>query len=214
MFQQARVRLAKTLGHIFISPFGPVRFRDFFLADVLTSTITPIQMSMIVYCYFIAKNQYGERDWKQGDTVNWDTQCTVPHKIYTTLGFIPYWWRFAQCLNKRRSSGQNVHLINAGKYFSCIMWTFAALWYHKYDYNTAFYIWLSIHLVSSAYAYAWDIYMDWGLLRSKSPGKYALRDRITYPQNFYYFAMVTDFILRFFWIVPIFKMGDAVFNNY
>ena len=107
-------------------------------------------------------------------------------------------------------------MINAGKYFSDICVPFAALWYVKYDYNTAFYIWLGVHIVSSTYSYAWDIYMDWGLLRSKSPGKYGLRDKLNYPAEFYYFAIVTDFILRFFWIVPIFQLGkpDSVFNNY
>jgi hypothetical protein len=52
LFRQARWELAKSLGEIVISPFGLVRFRHFFLADVLTSTIIPIQMSMIIYCYF------------------------------------------------------------------------------------------------------------------------------------------------------------------
>ena len=69
----------------------------------------------------------------------------------------------------------HIHLINAGKYFSDLCVPFANIWYVHYDYNTAFWIWFSIHMVSSTYSYAWDIYMDWGLLRSKEKGTYGLR---------------------------------------
>mmetsp|Transcript_1170 Transcript_1170/g.802 ORF Transcript_1170/g.802 Transcript_1170/m.802 type:complete len:84 (+) Transcript_1170:2124-2375(+) len=41
-YRQARVQLVKTMGHIVISPFGKVRFRHFFFADVLTSMVTPL----------------------------------------------------------------------------------------------------------------------------------------------------------------------------
>ena len=43
--------------------------------------------------------------------------------------------------------------------------------------------------------------MDWGLLRSTESGKYALRDKMKYGVKFYYFAMTTNAILRFFWVV-------------
>lgn len=72
------------------------------------------------------------------------------------------------------------------------------------------------HFIASSYSYAWDIYMDWGLLRSKEPGSYALRAKMNYPAWFYYYAMVSDLILRFFWIVPLFRLGqpDSAFNNF
>lgn len=41
-YLKGRVQLAKTLWHIIISPFGKVRFRHFFLADVITSMTGPI----------------------------------------------------------------------------------------------------------------------------------------------------------------------------
>ena len=37
MYGQARIELAYTIYNILISPFGKVRFKDFFFADVLTS---------------------------------------------------------------------------------------------------------------------------------------------------------------------------------
>jgi hypothetical protein len=58
-------------------------------------------------------------------------------------------------------------------------------------------------MIASSYSYAWDIYMDWGLLRSKNPKTYGLREKLNYPVWFYYYAIVSDFLLRFFWIVTL-----------
>ena len=38
-----------------ISPLGPVRFKDFFLGDILTSATRPLADSMFVVCYFSYK---------------------------------------------------------------------------------------------------------------------------------------------------------------
>lgn len=51
-YLRGRIQLAKTLWHILISPFGKVRFRHFFLADVITSMTGPIQHLMIITCYY------------------------------------------------------------------------------------------------------------------------------------------------------------------
>ena len=76
-------------------------------------------------------------------------------------------------------------------------------WYTAYDYNTAFWVFFAVHMIASSYSYAWDIYMDWGLLRSKDPKTYGLREKLNYPVWFYYYAIVSDFLLRFFWIVTL-----------
>ena len=89
------------------------------------------------------------------------------------MGFLPYWFRFAQCLNKYHDSGLKNHLINAGKYFSDLCVPFAALYLVKPkepsllkdEVDVAFWIYLIIKIISATYSYAWDIYMDWGLLR-------------------------------------------------
>jgi len=90
------------------------------------------------------------------------------------------------------------------------------LWYVKYDFNEAFWIWFAIHFWASGYSYCWDIYMDWGLLRSKAKGHYALRDKINYPAWFYYYAIVSDLILRYFWVITIFRLGapNSPFNTF
>ena len=47
------------------------------------------------------------------------------------MGFLPYWFRFAQCLHKYHESRMRPHLVNAGKYFSDLCVPFAALWLVK-----------------------------------------------------------------------------------
>ena len=46
--------------------------------------------------------------------------------------------------------------------------------------------------------------MDWGLFRCFESNNYLLRKQIKYPARFYYTAMVTNFILRFWWIIGVF----------
>jgi hypothetical protein len=211
-YRSTRYQILCSLGHILISPFGLVRFRHFFLADVLTSIITPLQETMIIYCYFAGP----EHNWRYSTKVDFSQECVPAHKIYTTIAFLPYWFRLAQCLRKHHDTEQKIHLINAGKYFSDCCVPLAALWYTKYDYNAKFWLWFAVHMWASLYSYAWDIYMDWGLLRSTDPGTYGLRAKLNYHPYFYYYAIVSDFVMRMFWVVPIFQLGqpDSPFNTF
>ena len=51
-YLRGRVQVAKTLFNIFISPFGKVRFRHFFLADVITSMTASLENTATITCYF------------------------------------------------------------------------------------------------------------------------------------------------------------------
>lgn len=46
--------------------------------------------------------------------------------------------------------------------------------------------------------------MDWGLCRTKQEGKYALREKLYYRREFYYYAIVSDLILRCTWTITAF----------
>jgi hypothetical protein len=43
--------------------------------------------------------------------------------------------------------------------------------------------------------------MDWGLIRSKKPESYGLREKTTFPKWMYYQAMVTNLLLRLVWVI-------------
>jgi hypothetical protein len=64
-------------------------------------------------------------------------------------------------------------------------------------------VYVPVGIVSTLYSYSWDVYMDWGLIRSNEPGKKFLRHKILFPKWFYYYAIVSNFILRFFWLLSL-----------
>ena len=125
------------------------------------------------------------------------------------VGFLPFWWRFWQCINKFVKQGVQHQITNAGKYFSKLVPPFILLFYvnGKNVNAEGFYVWLTFQMIATLYCLVWDYYMDWGLFRSSKPGKYMLRDKIQYPQYFYYFAMVVNLLLRFYWTLGFFKGG-------
>ena len=64
-----------------------------------------------------------------------------------------------------------------------------------------------IRIFDTMYTLIWDFYMDWGLFRCFESDCFALRpeNKIKFSKSFYYFAMVSNIFLRFFWIIPIFN---------
>lgn len=76
--------------------------------------------------------------------------------------------------------------------------------YSKHS-SAAYWGFVAINIVSTSYSYAWDLYMDWGLLRSSEPGKRFLRPKLLYPVWFYYYAAASNLLMRLMWIVPLFN---------
>jgi hypothetical protein len=67
----------------------------------------------------------------------------------------------------------------------------------------------SVTLTSTLYCLYWDYKMDWGLFReTPGKGKKYLRDKLLYPTWFYYYAIISNMFLRFFWV-----FGLITFDN-
>jgi hypothetical protein len=96
------------------------------------------------------------------------------------IAFVPYWFRFLQCLNKYYYTRVKPHLFNAGKYFFSMMMQLVNIPFIKSSGNPGYGIFIGVSIFSSLYSYTWDIYMDWGLLRSNEVGKKYLRHKILY----------------------------------
>jgi hypothetical protein len=103
---------------------------------------------------------------------------------------LPAYFRFAQCLRRYRDTKEAYpHLANAAKYassffvviFSSITYVTTQS-YPKSTHNPFFYFWVVSSIVSSCYAYGWDIWMDWGLMRVQGENKF-LRDEIVYSNT-------------------------------
>lgn len=106
-----------------------------------------------------------------------------------------------QCFNKYYETRVNAHLINAGKYMSSILIQFTNVF--KGSGPNSYRLFILISVISTVYSYGWDLYMDWGLLRTRATGKRFLRDKLLYPVWFYYYAAVSNLGLRFFWVLTL-----------
>jgi len=64
-----------------------------------------------------------------------------------------------------------------------------------------------IRIFDTIYCLVWDFYMDWGLFRCFERESFALRPqkKMKFAKKFYYFAILSNTILRFFWIIPIYE---------
>ena len=166
--KKGRKQLARTLGHIFISPFGKVRFRHFFLADVITSLTSPLQHVLIIECY------YQNKHFIDAGSVKLDDECPVANGFFWAMAFLPYWWRMMQCFRKYYDSNWEltIQFWNAMKYFSCLV-TPTVLYFLtsasgtgiKYDTDWLFWLFMFCKFFQTTYCFIWDIYVDWGLFR-------------------------------------------------
>ena len=152
LYRSARWELLKTLWNILISPFGQVKFRHFFMADILTSITIPVADICTSVCFFFDGHFLD----------NTESDCFwLPTSIKIVV-VLPYWFRFAQCLNKFYNTRMWFpHLVNAGKYGMSIV--VVVLPY----FNVALAIMIPIRIIATLYSYSWDIVMDWGFLRSR-----------------------------------------------
>ena len=186
-----------SLKEILIAPFGRVRFRDFFLADVITSMSEPLKdvARSAFYLYHI-------QNLEKQESFTTDKFINI---FIIVFYFLPYWWRLMQCLNKYHKSGLRPHLFNSGKYLSKLLppAIFVIVPGSRYIDHELFWLFLLINTFATVYCLVWDYYMDWGMFRSWEKGTFGLRPKISFSAKFYYFAMVTNFLLRFFWLSSI-----------
>jgi hypothetical protein len=140
-------------------------------------------------------------------------ECGYVSPTNYVVAILPYWFRFLQCLKRYKDTEAAPHLINAGKYSMSILMNIANI-FHSNN-NLALTIYIAIGVISTFYSYSWDLYMDWGCVRSFEKETYLLRSKILYPKWFYYYSMVTNFILRFFWTLSLIPSScfPPWFNN-
>ncbi|KAL0477227.1 phosphate transporter PHO1 [Acrasis kona] len=170
----ARWTLLKTLINLFLTPFGQIRFRETFAADILTSMVIAITDTMYMFCYFFSNA------WNKPHE---DNKCTVFNQYAgPCLTCLPYVWRLLQSLKKYYDTKAKSHLMNAGKYTSALtVIVFNTIHTNVEGTNnwaTFRYLWLVCVVFTSLYAFMWDTVMDWGLV-TFVPGKVVKTPTIT-----------------------------------
>ncbi len=201
LYKKFRMEFLYSLLQNLISPFGYVRFKDFFLGDIMTSMVKPLIDMYFIQCFITSGA------WK--DPMITDT-CLPSNDAVLFVSYLPFHIRFFQCINRYYYTRQFNHILNAGKYMSTIV--VIVITYFKNTYMKYEYLYLGLYVFSTMYSFIWDILMDWGLMRRTKPGKIFLRDRLKYPPYLYYFSMVTNFILRFAWTLTL--LPDWYFSQF
>lgn len=75
--------------------------------------------------------------------------------------------------------------------------------YYRSIFMVSYGFYVAFFIFSTCYSLAWDLTMDWGLLRCWKIGKFGLRDRIKYPPILYYYSMIMNTGLRFAWLLTL-----------
>ncbi|XP_055711074.1 xenotropic and polytropic retrovirus receptor 1 homolog [Phlebotomus papatasi] len=199
---EARFWLLRKIGRMIAAPFFHVGFADFWLADQLNSLVTALLDFQFLICFYITNG-----NWLEAGDARYHTERDFI--LRPIVNCLPAWFRFAQCLRRYRDSREAFpHLVNAGKYSTTFLVViFATLKsYHASEYDSTFenpyvILWLLSAVISSVYAYLWDIKMDWGLFDKNAAENRFLREEIVYSStSFYYFAIVEDALLRLSWL--------------
>lgn len=186
-YYNARRWLIFTIGRIFLSPFTNVGFREFFIADELTSLSYSFSALQLFFCTCA------------GDTcVN--VCFTSTSHLTPFLASIPVIARSLQCLRRLHDAHKLIHLINFGKYLSSVLSICMLFWYRQTYASNAKVFWIFSQCFYSTYTFIWDVKMDWRLLQPGS--NLFLRDQLAYRRKWvYYLAIVTDLLLRWSWVL-------------
>lgn len=113
MYRPFRFELMYSFYHNLIAPFGLVRFKEFFLGDILTSMVRPLIDIYFTACFF------GQDEWMSSAS---SSVCKPSNMAILIVSLIPFHIRFWQCINRYYYTQMWFpHLVNAGKYMSTIV---------------------------------------------------------------------------------------------
>ncbi|XP_012153077.1 solute carrier family 53 member 1 isoform X4 [Megachile rotundata] len=178
---EARFWALRVLGRIFCAPFFYVGFADFWLADQLNSLHTVFLDFQYFVCFYVQNSSWT-------DVTDAETCIMRELSMRPFVACLPAWFRFAQCLRRYRDTKEAFpHLANAAKYatsFFVVVFSYLHLTNSKYyvmsTENPYFYLWITASIMSSCFAYTWDVKLDWGLFDSNAGENKFLREEIVY----------------------------------
>ncbi|XP_037932123.1 xenotropic and polytropic retrovirus receptor 1-like [Teleopsis dalmanni] len=214
MNYNARMWLLKVMGRVISAPCLAVNFANFWLAEQLLSLVTCLVDYEYIICFY---------------TTNWDYRnasvndvCSENMIIIPILQCLPAWFCFAQSA-RRFTDKRSVFpfLCNAGKYATTfpvvIFGTLSS--YYKDVYSSTFqnpFVWgyLISSIISTVYFYAWDVFRDFGVFKKFSGDNIFLREQVVYEPCFYYFAMIENLLIRFYWIFAFYVEEQRYISKY
>jgi len=187
-----------------LNPGNQVYFVEVFVADALTSlakAMSDIGTAFWWFSLFDSQFIYVSK--------NPDGPAVSRYLIQGAFATLPYYLRARQCKisydNETDAEIKRNHMLNLLKYCSAfpVIWTAIA---QKLIQNSNISPFLSqlkvgFMVLNSAYSFYWDVRMDWGLFGEHAKWLGVRRTTLINSPLAYYFAIVTDFALRFSWFV-------------
>lgn len=216
MSRSSRWWTIKNLAKLFLSGAFPVDFTSFWFGDQmcsLTFTLENLYFFSCVYANYFPRISGG------GGTVSspaydpriqeaWTT-CPTSRNwgIHYFIATLPYLTRLVQCVRRYRDTRFLGNLLNAGKYGSGMV---SLLCYHYWIYagtprqGSSFVFFCFTESLSSLYSCGWDLIVDWSLFKRHAHYP-LLRPDLIYTSQIasYYFAIMTNILVRFIWVIYI-----------
>ncbi|KAI9065265.1 EXS-domain-containing protein [Trametes sanguinea] len=208
MFKSSRWWLVKNVSKLLTSGMHRVEFADFWMGDQFCSLVFTLSNLYYVGCVYATGIDDTWRRCTSNPGPRWG--------IAFLLASLPLLVRLVQSVKRWVDSRLITHLINGGKYGAGIIYyLFYFLWREQgmaYLFcgkrGPIFVVWCVFATNYSLYAGAWDLLMDWSLLKPHAPYP-LLRPNLLYNNTipFYYFAIVTNILIRFIWVFYIPENG-------
>ena len=174
------------------SPLGLPEFRHSWFMAQMASMVAPMRDIEYTLCYFAyydaplsVKKQY----------------CSNNRGIYLLIAYFPNMISICICLKQIIHTGKrSPQQYNIIKFTLSILT--ATLSFFTKSFPILWYFWFPVAFISSSYGYGWEILKDFGLF--KEGKNYPLRDTLIYVRKwYYYFVMITDFFLKYLWLITI-----------
>lgn len=206
----------RNLAKLALSGVFSVDFAAFWLGDQICSLTFTFDNTYFIACVYAnyfpgipasgpASSAYDEAWQICASSRSWG--------IHFVLSILPLLVRFLQCIRRYWDTRSWTNIYNAGKYFTGIVYSF---FYHHWSYNGAprhgssFVLFCFTGCLYSLYACGWDILVDWSLFKRRSHYPLLRTDLIYTTQiSSYYFAIITNFCIRFTWILYIPTKGPS-----
>ncbi|KHN69215.1 hypothetical protein M896_091430 [Ordospora colligata OC4] len=167
LYHRSRFYLASVIFRIVLLPMSHVRFRHFYFADVGQSFTTCFKKIFLQGC---------DLDWRLDGVIN---------SFFAIV-------RLLQCLKRYKDTRLKFpHIANALKYGLAITVGITAALYEKNKTHDALVYKAMSMAISSICSGAWDIFMDWGIIRIKT----------IYPRHAYVAGIIFNLLCRFSWLI-------------
>ncbi|KAI0052145.1 EXS-domain-containing protein [Auriscalpium vulgare] len=200
MVRPHRWWLLRNIARQLSSGWRRVEFTDFWMGDQFCSLAFTLGNLYFLACAYSVGFDAHPDPW---------ARCSRPHAwpVPFILAALPLLARLLQSFRRYSDSRLITHLINAGKYGAGISYYLSYyLWRHNgAGRGPTFVLWCLFGVLYSTYASAWDLLMDWSVLRphAKVP---LLRSELIYSG----YIPISNVLIRFVWVLFIPARGPSV----